>query len=173
MSFPTFSGTSRRPRNVNMSGQKNSNPFAATAWTPSASSHASKTVADAQAERRHRQHERDKLRAAENIQRSWRGHRVRRELKDKRREELDALYAQDALRANPELRSSQALPLAVAALDPSRPDDQGRLARLAGDLEDSAFAVLATASNTQISKLAQQLLALPRCRRSQILEIPL
>lgn len=162
MSFPTFSGSSRRPRNVNMSGQKNLNPFAATAWTPSSSSTASKTVADAQAERRHRQHERDKLKAAENIQRAWRGHRVRRNLRDKRRDELDALYTDEPLRSNPERRSFQALPLVVATLDSSRSDDQERLASFARDLQDSACAVLRIANTTQISKLAQQLLALPR-----------
>lgn len=162
MSFPTFSGSSRRPRNVNMSGQKNLNPFAATAWTPSSSSHASKTVADAQAERRQRQLERDKLKASENIQRTWRGHRARRNLRDKRRGELDTLYTDDALRSNPELRSSLALSLAVTALDSSRPDDQERLTRLAVDLEASSCALVKTANNTQLRKLARQLLALPR-----------
>ncbi|KAF4476898.1 putative E3 ubiquitin protein ligase [Colletotrichum fructicola Nara gc5] len=52
--FPTFTGNSRRPRNVNLSGQ-NLNPFAATSWTPSAGSGASKTVSNAQAERAQRQ----------------------------------------------------------------------------------------------------------------------
>ncbi|KAJ4392995.1 ubiquitin-protein ligase (E3) [Gnomoniopsis smithogilvyi] len=168
MSFPTFSGSSRRPRNVNMSGQKNLNPFAATAWTPSASSTASKTVAGAQAERRQRQLERDKLKAAENIQRTWRGHRVRRNLRDKRREEMDSLYTDDILRSNIELRSSLALPLAITALDSSRPDDQERLSRFAMDLEASGGTILKTANNTQINKLARQLLAVPSPSNRQV-----
>lgn len=145
-----------------MSGQKNLNPFAASSWTPSASSTASKTVAGAQAERRQRQLERDKLKAAENIQRTWRGHKVRRNLKDRRREEIDALYTDDALRSNIELRSSLALPLVITALDASRLDDQERLVRFAMDLETSGGALLKTADNTQISKLARRLLAIPR-----------
>lgn len=166
MSFPTFSGSSRRPRNVNMSGQKNLNPFAASAWTPAASSAASKTVASAQAERRQRQLERDKLKAAENIQRTWRGHKVRRNVKDKRRNELDVLYATDTSLSNIEQRSLQALPLVITALDPSRPDDQERLTRFVVDLEASGCALLKTADNSQTRKLARQLLALPRYGRA-------
>lgn len=145
-----------------MSGQKNLNPFAASAWTPATSSAASKTVASAQAERRQRQLERDKLKAAENIQRTWRGHKVRRNVKDKRRAELDVLYEDDALQSNIEQRSLQALPLVITALDPSRTDDQERLTTFATDLEASGCALLKTADNTQIRKLARQMLALPR-----------
>lgn len=169
MSFPTFSGSSRRPRNVNMSGQKNLNPFAASTFTPSAASGASKTVADAQAERRRRQQEREKLKAAENIQRTWRGHTVRQGLRSQRRIHLDALYTDDASLSSPELRSSQALPLVVTTLDPSRPDDQERLGKFARDLEESACAAVKVASRAQTSKLAQQLLALPRYEISRSL----
>lgn len=144
-----------------MSGQQNLNPFAASSFTPLAVSGASKTVADAQAERRRRQQERDKLRAAENIQRTWRGHAVRQGLKEQRRQQLDALYAHDATQSSPELRSAQALPLVVTTLDPSRPDDRVRLERFTKDLEESACAAIRTANNAQASKLAQQLLALP------------
>ncbi|KAK7742272.1 ubiquitin-protein ligase (E3) [Cytospora paraplurivora] len=118
--FPTFSGSSRRPRNVNMSGQKKMNPFAATSWTPSNASSASKTVADAQAERNKRQLERDKLKAAQSIQRIWRGHRSRRTLKDERRQALDALYG-DISHSDSRTRAAEALPLVVAALDPEYP----------------------------------------------------
>lgn len=149
-----------------MSGQKNLNPFAASAWTPAASSAASKTVASAQAERRQRQLERDKLKAAENIQRTWRGHKVRRNVKDKRRDELDVLYVDNALQSNIQQRSLQALPLVISALDPSRTDDQERLTRFAMDLEASGCALLKTADNTQIRKLARQLLAVPRYRKA-------
>lgn len=157
MSFPTFSGNSKRPRNVNMSGQKNLNPFAAASWSPSASSGASKTVADAQAERRQRQQERDKLKAAESIQRTWRGHRTRRSLRDERRAALDELYRNTAC-TNSEQRSSEALHLTVTTLDPTRPDDQERLHLFAQDLEASDCAALTSASAVQLRKLVNQLL---------------
>lgn len=159
MSFPTFSGSSRRPRNVNMSGQKNLNPFAATSWTPSAASTASKTVADAQAERRQRQQERDKLRAAESIQRTWRGHRVRRGLRDERRAAFDELY-HDAAYSDQGLRASKALQLVVTTLAPTRSDDRKRLQEFARDLEESDCAALRSASTVQIKRLVQQLLVL-------------
>lgn len=144
-----------------MSGQKNLNPFAATSWTPSASSSASKTVADAQAERRQRQQEREKLKAAESIQRTWRGHRVRRNLKDARREILDNLYNNNTI-SNPESRAFEALPLVVTVLDPRRPDDRIRLERFAGDLEDSGCSLVRVAPSHQIRRLAHRLLALLR-----------
>lgn len=81
--FQSFSGSSRRPRQVNLSGQ-NLNPFAASSWSPSASG-TQKTVATAQQERQQRQQERDRLNASRRIQRIWRGHRVRRELANSRR----------------------------------------------------------------------------------------
>lgn len=159
MSFPTFSGSSRRPRNVNMSGQKSLNPFAATSWTPSAASTASKTVADAQAERRQRQQERDKLKATESIQRTWRGHRVRRSLRDERRAAFDKLY-QDAAYSDQGIRASEALQLVVTTLDPTRSDDQKRLQEFSRDLGQSDCAALTSASTAQIRRLAQQLLVL-------------
>lgn len=82
----TFSGSSRRPRNVNLSGQ-NLNPFAANSWTPASGSHA--TVANAQQERLQRQQERERLNASKRIQRTWRGHKTRRELADARRKIWD------------------------------------------------------------------------------------
>ncbi|RDL39570.1 Uncharacterized protein BP5553_03910 [Venustampulla echinocandica] len=89
--FQSFSGSSRRPRQVNLSGQ-NLNPFAATSWSPSASG-TQKTVANAQQERQQRQQERDRLNASKRIQRTWRGHRVRKELADSRRSAWDETNA--------------------------------------------------------------------------------
>lgn len=154
--FPTFSGSSRRPRNVNMSGQKNLNPFAPT-------SNASKTVADAQAERNKRQYEREKLKAAQSIQRTWRGHTARRSLKDQRRAALDALY-NDLSHPGPQ-RASRALPLVIAALDPRTPDDRTRLDLFAQDLLQTDCSLVnsdATASGSQIKRLTSQLLVLVR-----------
>lgn len=89
--FSTFTGNSRRPRNVNLSGQAG-NPFANTSWSPAVVSNATKTVSDAQAEREKRHLERQKLKAAGKIQRTWRGHQTRRNLADDRREAFDTMY---------------------------------------------------------------------------------
>ncbi|KUI69701.1 hypothetical protein VM1G_05521 [Cytospora mali] len=159
--FPTFSGSSRRPRNVNMSGQKKMNPFAATSWTPSNASSASKTVADAQAERNKRQLERDKLKAAQSIQRTWRGHRSRETLKNERRHALDVLYA-DASLSDPQIRASEALPLIVSALDPRKSADRTRLERFAQDLINSKCSLVKselTSHTSQIKRLTNLLLA--------------
>ena len=147
-----------------MSGQKNLNPFAATSWTPTSSSTASKTVAEAQAERNRRQYEREKLKAAQSIQKTWRGHVARRCLKDQRRETLDALY-NDLSRTDSRARAAEALPLVVAALDPRIPEDRARLKRFAQDLLQDDCALLKsqkTANGSQIKRLTSQLLDLLR-----------
>jgi ubiquitin-protein ligase E3 C len=90
--FQTFSGSSRRPRQVNLSGQ-NANPFAASSWSPSASG-TQKAVAHAQQEREQRQRERERLNASKRIQRVWRGHRTRRELAEERRQIYDQGYSE-------------------------------------------------------------------------------
>lgn len=157
--FPTFSGSSRRTRNVNMSGQKNLNPFAATSWTPNSSSSASKTVADAMAERHRRQHERERLKAAQSIQRTWRGHAARKSLKDQRRRTLDALY-NNLSQTDPRTRASEAFPLVLAALDARVPEDRARLDRFAQDLLQSDCSLIKsekTASGSQIRRLTFQL----------------
>ena len=86
--FPTFTGTSRRPREVNLSG-RNKNPFGAlpTGSTTQGSSH--NAVAQAQQERRARQLERDRLQAARSLQRTWRGFRSRRSTQVRFRAEWD------------------------------------------------------------------------------------
>jgi hypothetical protein len=81
--FQSFSGSSRRPRQVNLSGQ-DLNPFAASSWAPTASG-TQKTLAAAQQERQQRQLERERQSATRRIQRIWRGHKARRDLADLRR----------------------------------------------------------------------------------------
>ena len=85
--FQTFSGNSKRARQVNLSGQ-NTNPFAAAGWGGSASG-TRQTVANAQQERQQRQQERDRANAAKRIQRTWRGHKSREELANARRQAWD------------------------------------------------------------------------------------
>lgn len=137
---------------MNMSGQKKMNPFAATSWTPSNASSASKTVAEAQAERNKRQLERDKLKAAQSIQRTWRGHRSRRNLKNERRQALDALYDDPSI-SDPRTRASEALPLIIAALNPRIPADRSRLDRFAQDLVQTNCSVVKTGSTSNTSQL--------------------
>ncbi|KAI5866134.1 hypothetical protein GGS23DRAFT_603515 [Durotheca rogersii] len=130
--FPTFTGTSRRPRNVNLSGQRNTNPWATPNWATSGSG-ASKTVAQAQIEREKRQRERDELNAAKRLQRVWRGHSGRQGFRRTCRQEYDRLYHQAALHDAPD-RVTDALPLLLALFDPKQAEDQRRLDLFVRDL---------------------------------------
>ncbi|KAI1777178.1 hypothetical protein F4818DRAFT_340321 [Hypoxylon cercidicola] len=129
--FPTFSGSSRRPRNVNLSGQRNTNPWATSSWSPTTSG-ASKTVAQAQAEREKRQRERDELNAAKRLQRVWRGHTGRQSFKQTCRERYDALYGQPI--DHDSSRVTSALPLLLLLFDPMQTDDQHRVDLFIQDL---------------------------------------
>jgi len=79
--FQTFTGTSRRPRQVNLSG-RTTNPFATSGQGHSA-------VITAQQEREKRQRDRDRVNAAKLIQKTWRGSTCRRGVKRKWREDWD------------------------------------------------------------------------------------
>lgn len=90
--FTSFTGNSRRPRQVNLSG-RNNNPFAAY---PSGrqNPHGSgpqNTLAIAQQERLARQQERDRLGATRVVQRTWRGYRSRKTTHGNWRAEWDAI----------------------------------------------------------------------------------
>ncbi|RCI17090.1 hypothetical protein L249_2698 [Ophiocordyceps polyrhachis-furcata BCC 54312] len=93
--FQTFTGSSKRPRNVNLSGQAG-NPFNNTSWTPSLASNATKTVSDAQADRERRQLDRLRQKAAANIGRVWRGHQARSVVADARRLEFNDICRPDS-----------------------------------------------------------------------------
>jgi ubiquitin-protein ligase E3 C len=125
--FQTFSGSSRRPRQVNLSGQ-NLNPFAASSWSPSASG-TQKTVANAQQEREQRRQERERLNASKRIQRTWRGHRSRRQLADSRRALWDEIET-NSCQSSTEVVLVEQAKLLVAFFNPRRRDDVGRLANL-------------------------------------------
>lgn len=137
--FPTFTGSSRKTRNVNLSGQKAINPFTSTSWAPSAAAGASKTVAHAQAERAQRQQERDRLKAAQRIQRTWRGHRSRRNLRTSRRHVIDQLLGEGGP-LDAERRTVEATPLVLNVYQASNSGDQHRLCLLAHDLLQTKFA---------------------------------
>lgn len=121
-----------------MSGQTAANPFAARSWSPSSSSGTSKALADVQAERRQRQQERDRLKAAQSFQRIWRGHRARRELREFRRRAFDDLYASPASLSS-EQKLASALPLILAAFEVSCAGDVRRLELLVQDLTQTGF----------------------------------
>ncbi|KAK4100512.1 hypothetical protein N658DRAFT_507793 [Parathielavia hyrcaniae] len=143
--FPTFTGSSRKGRHVNLSGQKAINPFTSTSWAPSTAAGASKTVAHAQAERLQRQQERERLRAAQRIQRTWRAHRSRRNLRAERRQAVDLLYTHrpgDTI--DVERRTIEATPLILSCYQVSHFEDQQRLCLLARDLLQTRFACFAS-----------------------------
>ncbi|KAK5682634.1 ubiquitin-protein ligase (E3) [Elasticomyces elasticus] len=70
--YQTFSGSSRRPRQINLSGRP-SNPFASAPGTSTTTA-----VATAAQDRLARQQQRDRVQASAKIQRTWRGHSARR-----------------------------------------------------------------------------------------------
>ncbi|OAL52430.1 hypothetical protein IQ07DRAFT_562955 [Pyrenochaeta sp. DS3sAY3a] len=82
--FTSFTGNTRRPRQVNLGGRK-TNPFGTSGGSGSQA-----TLDRAQQERVQRQRERDVLNAARNIQRVWRGHSSRRHVSDELRRAWDA-----------------------------------------------------------------------------------
>lgn len=125
--FQNFSGSSRRPRQVNLSGQ-NPNPFAASGWG-SLNSGSQQALANAQQERQQRQQEREKLSACKRIQRTWRGHKVRRELADSNRRAWDHIESVQTGIIDPRALLQQ-LQLLVNFYNPRRRDDVSRLVDL-------------------------------------------
>lgn len=88
--FPSFTGSTRPRRQVNLSG-RNNNPFAAlpgfrASSSPQAGQNA---LAQAQQERILRQQERERPPAATRIQKTWRGHKDRNEAQRVWRKEWD------------------------------------------------------------------------------------
>ncbi|KAK2590858.1 ubiquitin-protein ligase (E3) [Conoideocrella luteorostrata] len=134
--FSTFTGNSRRPRNVNLSGQAG-NPFANTSWSPAVVSSTTKTVSDAQAEREKRHLERQKLRAASKIQSTWRGHRARRSLADNHRAAFDNLYRSSASPVAVAERLPVAFNLLLSFFSRRSSDDIQRTCLFARDCESA------------------------------------
>jgi ubiquitin-protein ligase E3 C len=97
-----FTGSTRKSRQVDLSGRQNVNPWAALPGSVK-SSHGTPTtnatVAQAQAERQRRQHERERQTATRKVQKAWRGHEGRRRQKAVWRQEWDRAE-QDRIRSN-------------------------------------------------------------------------
>ncbi|KAL5113302.1 ubiquitin-protein ligase (E3) [Pleosporales sp. CAS-2024a] len=85
--FTSFTGSTRRPRNVNLGGRK-TNPFANVATGTGSGSQAA--LDRAHQDRVQRQRERDTLNAAKRIQRTWRGHAARERMAAERRAAWDS-----------------------------------------------------------------------------------
>ena len=83
--FPSFTGNSRRPRQVNLSG-RNPNPFASSG----ASKGQLAALTSAQQNRAQRQKERERQLAAKVLQNAWRGYSCREKLRRQLRKEWDA-----------------------------------------------------------------------------------
>lgn len=181
--FSTFTGNSRRPRNVNLSGQSG-NPFTNTSWSPSLVSNASKTVSNAQADRERRQADKQRLRAAGQIQKTWRGHRTRQSLGNTRRAEFDALFVEHGTGMEQGQVSLAAL-LILSFFTTRRSDDLQRLvdfAQIAGEIDTgeilpkgshvSRLHQLAQILVSSLQPLALQRLAIPmRSRRHSLSRI--
>lgn len=170
--FQTFSGSSRRPRQVNLSGQ-NPNPFAASSWNSSASG-AEKTVAHAQQEREQRQRERERLNASKKIQRVWRGHKTRTELADTRRRQYHLIYTPHEEGGDVPVSVEQ-IHLLVAFCNPEREDDVAQLTALGRQFVHNDNAELISQGEYQpyLLKLAKLTLsALMRYARSHVMSNP-
>lgn len=88
--FPSFTGNSRRPRQVNLSG-RNNNPFVTHSGSPQLGANPApqNAIIHAQQERLARQIERERLQAARKIQKTWRGYCSRRNVRGGWREIWD------------------------------------------------------------------------------------
>ncbi|SPO05014.1 related to HUL5 - ubiquitin-protein ligase (E3) [Cephalotrichum gorgonifer] len=154
MNFTTFTGSSRRPRNVNLSGQPtNPNPFALSSSSWNRPGDPSRTVFRAQAERQQRQVERERLQAAKKIQRVYRGSVSRAEARQLRRAQFDAIYeetATTALKADVAERVGRALPHLIWAFRLANEQDIDRLSRLCADLEVVGVGLLSMQPSSRI-----------------------
>ncbi|KAF9741091.1 hypothetical protein PMIN03_007932 [Paraphaeosphaeria minitans] len=100
--FTSFTGNTRRPRQVNLSGRK-THAFGSTG-----SGSGSQAALDrAQQDRAQRQRERETQKAARTIQRVWRGHGGRREVGRLLRNEWDAMESPKAGSTEPTPYSSE------------------------------------------------------------------
>lgn len=160
MNFTTFTGSSRRPRNVNLSGQpSNPNPFAASSWARPGDP--SRTVEQAQAERQQRQRERERLQGAKKIQRVYRGSLARAGARELHRARFDAVYAEESTAGAADGaadRVDRALPHLLRAFRLANKGDVDRLSRLCGDLAVVGVGPLAKQSPFRIIQFLDDLL---------------
>ncbi|MBE3042211.1 hypothetical protein IMZ48_06455, partial [Candidatus Bathyarchaeota archaeon] len=161
MNFTTFTGSSRRPRNVNLSGQpSNPNPFAASSsW--SRPGDPSRTVAQAQADRQQRQRERERLQSAKTIQRVYRGSLARANTRELHRARFDDAYTTSPMtgvQADAAERLHRTLPHLLSAFRLANRQDVDRLSLLCEDLEVAGLAALHAQSSSRKIQFLDDLL---------------
>ncbi|CAF9908457.1 MAG: hypothetical protein GOMPHAMPRED_006168 [Gomphillus americanus] len=148
--FQTFSGSSRRPRQVNLSG-RNNNPFSAIQSTGTSHNLQSSAVQQAQQDRKARQQERERLEASKTIQRTWREYQKRVSRQRAQRAEWDGLIRSE----DPDVQAVIRLLLQFAA--PYREkEDIDRILK-AGELLLDRFSL---GDNTGTTSLAKEEAAL-------------
>jgi ubiquitin-protein ligase E3 C len=141
----TFTGSSRKPRNINLSGQPSSiNPFAL-----GPGGNPARTVTKAQAERQQRQRERDRAQAAKKIQGAFRCYRAGQTANDLRRERFDRTYA----RGSPASRIESCLPLLLRFHKLKNVDDIRRLQEICDDIVTVGVPSLDCLATAQIQQL--------------------
>lgn len=91
--FPSFTGSSRKPRNINLSGRKSAPPSRGPLLSrvPAHST----SLLNAQQERAQREAERQRLKAAITIQRVWRGRKATELQRSQWRREWDVQFARE------------------------------------------------------------------------------
>ncbi|PKS11529.1 hypothetical protein jhhlp_003294 [Lomentospora prolificans] len=161
MNFQSFTGSSRRPRNVNLSGQpSNPNPFASSSWNRPGDPH--RTVFKAQAERQQRQREREKLQAAKTLQRVYRGSVARAQSRELHRARFDEIYEFESMTGvsgDIAGRVQRAFPHLVQSFKASNQDDVRRLYRLCTDLMVVGVATLSSLSSSHTARFFGHLLS--------------
>ncbi|KAI9809686.1 MAG: hypothetical protein M1825_000118 [Sarcosagium campestre] len=126
--FTSFSGNSRRPRQVNLSGRNAPLPSPASTRPSNRQSGASGSLALAQHERLLRQQERDRVVSVNKLQRLWRGCSSRLSYKSKWRAEWDLRNSSSAAAGNAGVvgDSLEQLRLLIHFADLKRSDDVQR-----------------------------------------------
>ncbi|PNS16615.1 hypothetical protein CAC42_4579 [Sphaceloma murrayae] len=161
--YHTFTGSSRRPRQVDLSGRK-ANPFATG---PQAGPQSA--IQNAQHDRQQRQKQREELAAVKSLQRLWRGYHCRQQVQQGWRVEWDQRYAasgQEAFKSEDE--ALQSMRLLLRFFDSKRDLDLGRL--LQGCSRLSKSTVLPSGGPWPVLYLLLEracLKALERCIRAE------
>ena len=162
MNFTTFTGSSRRPRNVNLSGQpSNPNPFASSSSSWNRPGDPARTVAQAQADREQRQRERQRLQSAKTLQRVYRGSLSRERVRDLHRARFDDAYTASPMtgvEADAAERVNRALPHIIRAFRLRNRQDVDRLSRFCHDLEIAGLAALHTQTSLRKIQFLDDLL---------------
>lgn len=120
--YQSFTGASRRPRHVDLSGRK-ANP-----WATGSQAGAQSALQNAQHDRQLRQRQREELAAAKTLQRVYRGHRARTICRSTWRQQWDKTYATD----EPHIftQEPEALQCGRLLVSFAQPTDNGDVRRL-------------------------------------------